>query len=193
MQGGPHQNQIAALATQLKEVNEPDFREYIVMVKNAKAMANRLLELGYSVITGGTDNHIVLVSLRDKGLTGSKLEKVCELVSITINKNLVPGDTSALSPGGIRLGTPALTSRGFLEEDFIEISNLIDECVKIALKIQDLNGKKMVDFVRDIENNTELAELKKKWLIFQKSIPVYLINYYSNPNISLLSIIILSI
>ena len=174
MQGGPHQNQIAALATQLKEVNEPDFKDYIVMVKkNAKAMANRLIELGYSVVTNGTDNHIVLVSLRDKGLTGSKLEKVCELVSITINKNLVPGDTSALSPGGIRLGTPALTSRGFLEEDFIEISNLINECVKIALKIQNSKGKKMVDFVRDIENNEELAKLKKKVVDFSKKYPLY--------------------
>jgi len=96
---------------------DPSFNEYIAEVKkNAKKIAEELSKRGYNIVTNGTDNHLVLWDLRKQGLTGSKAEKVLELMGISTNKNSVPGDTSALAPGGIRLGAPALTSRGMKEE-----------------------------------------------------------------------------
>lgn len=106
LQGGPHEHQIAALATQLKEVTTDEFKAYAKQVRaNSKALAARLNELGYTLATGGTDNHLVLCDLRPQGVTGSKVELVCDAASITLNKNAVNGDRSAVSPGGIRLGT----------------------------------------------------------------------------------------
>ena len=118
LQGGPHQHQIAGLATQFLEVQTPEFKKYIQQVKsNAKVLAKYLVEQGYTLATDGTDNHIVLVNLNPLGITGSKIEKVTERVDISLNKNAVFGDKSAISPGGIRLGTAALTTRG-LRENF---------------------------------------------------------------------------
>ncbi len=95
LQGGPHEHQIAALATQLKEINTPEFKEYIIQViKNAKIMAKTLINYGYKICTGGTDNHLILCDLRDKNITGSKVEKIAEYVNISLNKNSVPGDKS---------------------------------------------------------------------------------------------------
>tara|TARA_Y100000389_G_scaffold162170_1_gene164849 strand:- start:1120 stop:2439 length:1320 start_codon:yes stop_codon:yes gene_type:complete len=135
LQGGPHQNQIAAVATQLKEVSEPEFKEYIIQVnKNAKTLADSLMNYGYNVLTSGTDNHIILVDLRDKNITGDKVEKLCELVNISLNKNSVPGDVSALHPGGIRIGTSALTTRGLTENDFIKVSEFLHRAIQLANK-----------------------------------------------------------
>ena len=106
LQGGPHQHQIAGVATQLLEVSTPEFKEYIRnVIVNAKTLAEYLKDLGYKLSSGGTDNHLILVDLRDKGISGSKVERLCEIVGITINKNSVFGDKSALVPVGIRLGT----------------------------------------------------------------------------------------
>tara|TARA_B100000674_G_scaffold480561_1_gene480318 strand:+ start:1489 stop:2865 length:1377 start_codon:yes stop_codon:yes gene_type:complete len=174
LQGGPHQHQIAGVAAQLKEVMEPSFTEYIIQVKkNAKVMASCLMDMGYKVMTDGTENHLILVSLRDKGITGSKIEKICELVDISINKNSVAGDTSALSPGGIRLGTAALTSRGFDESNFETVCNFLDRCIKLALKIQNDKGKKMKDFLKDIDENIEIIELRKDVVSFASEFPLY--------------------
>ena len=174
LQGGPHQHQIAGVAAQLKEVMEPSFTEYIIQVKkNAKVMARCLIDMGYKVMTDGTENHLILVSLRDKGITGSKIEKICELVDISINKNSVAGDTSALSPGGIRLGTAALTSRGFDESNFETVCNFLDRCIKLALKIQNDKGKKMKDFLKDIDENIEIIELRKDVVSFASEFPLY--------------------
>merc|ERR1712151_117982 len=123
LQGGPHNHQIGALAAQLLEVNTPAFTEYSkAVVANAKALADTLKEKGHKLASDGTDNHLVLWDLRPHGLTGSKLEKVCEAVSISLNRNAVHGDASALSPGGVRIGSPAMTSRGCSTEDFKQIS-----------------------------------------------------------------------
>ena len=171
VQGGPHNNKIAALCHQLYEVNTPNFRDYIKDVKrNAKTMANRLVKLGYNISSNGTDNHIVLVNVRDKGVTGSKVEKVCELVDISINKNTVYGDTSPMNPGGIRLGSSAMTTRKCNILHFEQIADFIDECVKICLEIQEEKGKKMVDFVVDIEKNEKIINLRKRVNEFSKDL-----------------------
>ena len=84
---------------------------------NAKALADELMKRGHKLVTDGTDNHLVLLDVRPHGLTGSKLEKACDEVHITLNKNTIIGDKSAITPGGVRIGTPAVTTRGYLEKD----------------------------------------------------------------------------
>jgi len=159
LQGGPHNHQIAALATQLFEVDTPEFKEYIVQVKkNAKVLANYLIENGFNLVTNGTDNHLVLVDLKNKGISGGKMEYICELVDISLNKNSVYGDTSALNPGGIRIGTPALTTRGLVEKDFIKVGDFLNRCVFICQEIQEISGKKLVDFKRVANENDSINE-----------------------------------
>ncbi|KDO36562.1 hypothetical protein CISIN_1g032233mg [Citrus sinensis] len=92
--------------------------------------------MGYELVSGGTENHLVLVNLKNKGIDGSRVEKVLEAVHIAANKNTVPGDVSAMVPGGIRMGTPALTSRGFVEEDFAKVAYFFDAAVKLTVKIK---------------------------------------------------------
>ena len=162
IQGGPHNNAIAAVATQLREVNTEEFKQYsFQIVSNARAMASELTSLGYSLISGGTDNHLILWDLRPVKLTGNKVEKVCDAVRITLNKNSVPGDTSALTPGGIRVGAPAMTTRGAKEEDFRVIAQFLHRVVQISLEIQGKVGNKLQDFLAAIEGNEKIAELKK--------------------------------
>ena len=147
----------------LKQVNSPEFKNYAQQIrKNAQAMAKRLMEHGHTLISNGTENHLILLDLRPHGLTGSKAEKVFELSSITLNKNAVAGDTSALMPGGIRIGTPALTSRGFLEEDFVKVADLIHEGIQICIKVQEKSGKALKDFIPALEGNPDIAALKQK-------------------------------
>jgi glycine hydroxymethyltransferase len=163
LQGGPHNHTIAALCVALKQVDTPEFKTYAKQVlKNADALAKRLVELGYTLISGGTENHLVLLDVRPQGITGSKAEKVFELASITLNKNAVVGDVSALMPGGVRIGAPALTSRGFNEEDFVKVADLLDEGIKIAVKIQEKTGKALKDFLPALEGNEDIAALKAK-------------------------------
>jgi len=149
-QGGPHNNTIAAIATALKQVADPTWRPYAKQViANARALASALLEHGYKLQTGGTDNHLVLWDLRPLGLTGSKVEKVCDLMGITINKNAVSGDSNAQAPGGIRLGTSALTSRDMKEEDIKVVANFLHRSVQLSLQLQKEAGTKLLkDFVR---------------------------------------------
>lgn len=138
LQGGPHNHQIAALAVALKEASTPEFVEYAKnVVSNAAALGRGLINRGYTIVTGGTDNHIVLWDVvSTTGLTGSKLERVLELASITANKNSIPGDTSAVNPGGVRLGTPALTSRGLNEDDFDRVAEFLHRGCMLAVRIQ---------------------------------------------------------
>ncbi|KAJ4468858.1 serine hydroxymethyltransferase-domain-containing protein [Lentinula aciculospora] len=149
-QGGPHNNTIAAVATALRQVADPSFKAYAKqVVANARALASTLLEHGYKLQTGGTDNHLVLWDLRPLGLTGSKVEKVCDLMGITINKNAVSGDASAQVPGGIRLGTSALTSRNMTEADIKVVADFLHRTVQLSLLLQKEAGTKMLkDFVR---------------------------------------------
>jgi len=137
LQGGPHNHQIAALAVALKEASTPQFVEYIAQVKrNAVVLAESLRSFGYKIVTDGTDNHLVLWDARPTGLSGAKLEKLFEACDISVNKNSVVGDTSAVSPGGIRLGTPAMTTRGMVEQDMRTTAQLLHEVVQIGLTIQ---------------------------------------------------------
>jgi glycine hydroxymethyltransferase len=173
LQGGPHVNQIGAIAVALKEANTPEFKEYAKQViANARALAKALIDLGHDIQTGGTDNHLMLWSLRKHDLTGSKVEKVCEKSGITINKNMVVGDTSALAPSGIRLGSPALTSRGLKEEDMVKVAQFLDQAVKISVQIQSKTGKKLEDFVPAMNNNQEILALKEHVETFSKKFPM---------------------
>lgn len=133
IQGGPLMHVIAAKAVCFKEALQPEFKEYQKqVVKNAKALADELIKLGFNLITGGTDNHLVLLDLRNKGITGKELETRLDNVRITVNKNAVPNDTEKPNiTSGVRLGTPAATTRGFKEEDMREVAQLIElTCVK---------------------------------------------------------------
>merc|ERR1711959_851349 len=161
LQGGPHNHQIGALAAQLLEVNTPAFKEYSrAVVQNSKTLASALQEKGHKLASDGTDNHLVLWDLRPHGLTGSKVEKVCECASISLNKNTVPGDASALSPGGVRIGAPAMTTRGCTAEDFKTIAGFLHRCCEICVNIQKVKGKKLKDFEAALEGNKEIAALK---------------------------------
>ncbi|KAM7116763.1 serine hydroxymethyltransferase, mitochondrial [Molossus nigricans] len=176
LQGGPHNHAIAAVAVALKQVSTPMFREYSLQVlKNARAMADALLDRGYSLVSGGTDNHLVLVDLRPKGLDGARAERVLELVSITANKNTCPGDRSAITPGGLRLGAPALTSRQFREDDFRRVVDFIDEGINIGLEVKRKTAK-LQDFksflLSDPETGHQLADLRQRVEQFARAFPM---------------------
>ena len=163
LQGGPHNHQIGALAVALKQVNEPAFKTYIQQVKkNAAACGVALMSKGYKLVTDGTENHLLLWDLRPLGLTGNKVEKLCELAHITLNKNAVFGDASALSPGGVRIGAPAMTSRGLVESDFVQVAEFLHEVVQIGLNIQKEKGKMLKQFMEGIEDNAAIKDLRSR-------------------------------
>ena len=158
LQGGPHNHTIAGLAVALKQAASPEFKAYQTQVlKNCQALAGELQKRGYKLVTNGTDNHLVLVDMRPKGVDGSRVERVMELAHIAANKNTVPGDTSALVPGGVRMGTPALTTRGFAEQDFVKVAEFVDRAVNIAVDVKS-KTKKLKDF-RDYLDTTSVPEL----------------------------------
>ncbi len=128
-QGGPLMHVIAAKAVAFKEALEPNFKTYSAQViTNAKTLAQSLMQLGYHIVSGGTDTHVMLVDLRNKKINGKQAEQVLERGGITVNKNMVPfDDQSPFVTSGIRLGSPALTTRGMKEEQFKEIARLIDK------------------------------------------------------------------
>lgn len=162
LQGGPHNHQIGALAVALKQVTSPGFKEYIKQVKsNISVLADHLISRGFKLVTDGTENHLLLWDLRPLGITGNKMEKVCELAHITLNKNAVFGDSSALSPGGVRIGSPAMTSRGLKESDFVRIGELLERAVRIALDVQEKYGKPLKEFEKGLVDNAEIAALRK--------------------------------
>jgi len=170
LQGGPHNHQIGALAAQLLEVNTPEFVEYSKnVVSNCQSLANALKAKGHKLASDGTDNHLILWDLRPHGLTGSKVEKVCEAASISLNRNAVHGDASALSPGGVRIGTPAMTTRGCTVDDFKKIAEFLDRCLQIALQIQKEKGKKLKDFELGLQECKEVIALQKDVEAFASS------------------------
>ena len=131
-QGGPLMHVVAAKAVAYGEALEPSFKTYQTQVqKNAKALAGTFIELGYNIVSGGTDNHLILMDLRNKGVTGKIAEEALGKAAITVNKNMVPFDTeSPFVTSGIRIGTPAMTTRGLGEEEFKYIATLIDQVIK---------------------------------------------------------------
>eukprot|EP01135_Chromosphaera_perkinsii_P001298 Nk52_evm25s164 gene=Nk52_evmTU25s164 len=163
LQGGPHNNAIAALSVALKEVNTPQFREYQIQVlKNCETLGKALLAKGYELVSGGSDNHLLLVSLKQKDVDGARAELVLEKAKITVNKNTCPGDKSAIVPSGLRLGTSALTSRGFVESDFEKVANFLDRGIHIAAKLKKENPGKVSDFRRLVmKPNAEIEALRQ--------------------------------
>lgn len=134
IQGGPLMHVIASKAVCLKEALSPEFKEYQKqIIKNAAALANALMDNGFKLVSGGTDNHLMLLNLTDTGKTGKEVEKILDDCNITANKNAIPFDTkSHFITSGLRIGTPAVTSRGMKEEDMREIAALISLAVKDA-------------------------------------------------------------
>ncbi len=157
MQGGPLEHVIAAKAIAFKEALSEDFKEYgKKVIANAQAMANRFVELGYDLISGGTDNHLMLLDLRNKNVTGKLAEQSLVKADITVNKNMVPFDTqSPFVTSGIRVGAQAITTRGFNEADCIQVVNWID----IILK--------------DPENETLQSHIKAEINTFMERFPLY--------------------
>ena len=131
-------------------------------------MADEMKRYGYNLVTDGTDNHMFLMSTIDKGLTGSKVESAFDKVHITINKNTIVGDKSAMTPGGIRIGTPAVTTRGYDSKDMLEVAKFCHEGILIAKKVQEKHGKKLKDFNEGLNQSTDLAQLATEVGSFSK-------------------------
>jgi glycine hydroxymethyltransferase len=153
LQGGPHNNVISAVAVALNEAKQPGFIEYSVrVINNCKVLGEELYNKGYELSSGGTDNHLLLINLRNKSITGSKAEYILEKVMISVNKNTIIGDKSAMSPGGIRVGLCALTTRGLDENNCRCIASFIDRAIKIG---QEINVTKLVDFKKNVDDIME--------------------------------------
>lgn len=167
-QGGPHNHTITALAVALKQAVTPEFKQYQEnVIKNAKALEHEFKRLGYKLVADGTDSHMVLLDLRSIALDGARVEAVLEQVNIACNKNAIPGDKSALTPYGIRIGTPAMSTRGMGEEDFKRIANYIDRSIQICKDIQSKLPKeanKLKDFKAKAAGGEvqEINDLKKE-------------------------------
>jgi glycine hydroxymethyltransferase len=164
---------MAGVATQLKEVCSPAFKEYSEQVcKNAAALADELTsKYGYKLATGGTENHLVLWDLKPQNLTGSKMQVMCDHVSITLNKNSVLGDKSALTPGGVRIGSPALTTRGFKEDHFRQVGEFLHRAVTISCEIQKEN-KLLKDFTAALAGHPDVIALKRDCQKFATQFPM---------------------
>lgn len=161
LQGGPHNNHIAALAIALKQVVTPEYKAYMQQVKkNAQALASALLRRNCKLVTGGTDNHLLLWDLRTLGLTGKNFEKVSEMCHITLNKIAIFDDNGTITPGGVRIGTPAMTSRGCLEADFETMADFLLRVVQITSTVQREHGKLQKAFLKGLQNNKDIVELR---------------------------------
>ncbi len=158
IQGGPLMHVIAAKAVCFAEALDPEFKNYqMQVINNAKALSERLKMNGLRIVTGGTDNHLILVDVKPLGLTGKEAEKILEQVNITCNKNGIPFDTeSPFKTSGIRLGTPAMTTRGFKEKEF----EFIADCIVRALK-----NKDDVEILNEIKN--KVLNLLKKFNLYE--------------------------
>ncbi len=155
IQGGPLMHVIAAKAVCFKQAMTPEFKEYQKqIVKNAKTLADKLVELGYNLVSGGTDNHLMLVDLRNKGITGKQAEKALEEAGITVNKNMIPFDPQKpWVASGIRIGTPAVTTRGMKEKDMEVIAEMMNRV------LNDTENEKIKDKVRE-----EVESFTKKFI-----------------------------
>ncbi|KAI6714822.1 hypothetical protein JHW43_002665 [Diplocarpon mali] len=177
-QGGPHNHTITALAVALKQATTPEFKQYQEqVVKNAKALEVEFKRLGYKLVSDGTDSHMVLLDLRPQALDGARVEAVLEQVNIACNKNSIPGDKSALTPCGIRIGTPAMTSRGFGEDAFRRVAGYMDACIKICKEVQAELPKgenKLKDFKYKVASGevTQINNMRKEIAAWAGSFPL---------------------
>jgi glycine hydroxymethyltransferase len=156
LQGGPHMHTISALAVALKEADSPEFIAYAKqIVKNAKVLSESLMEKGFKLFSGGTDNHLILIDLRNKGIPGKKLSKALDRARIETNYNTIPGDPAKpFNPNGLRIGTPAVTTRGMKEEQMKTIASLI---TKVA---------------ENLDNEEVIAQVGKESLLLCSQFPV---------------------
>jgi glycine hydroxymethyltransferase len=176
LNGGPHNHQIAAIAAALEEVCHPEFKKYAEqIIKNSRCLAQFLIHRGNKIQTGGTDNHLFLWNLQDYGISGSKMERVCEMCNITVNKNTVFGDKSAFSPGGVRIGTAALTTRGMVENEMLEVGKFLLEASEICKDaqrtcVEKFGDKKLKNFITILKEPSNIASrielLKQKVCAF---------------------------
>ncbi|KAJ5163715.1 Pyridoxal phosphate-dependent transferase major region subdomain 2 [Penicillium coprophilum] len=177
-QGGPHNHTITALAVALKQVDTPEFKQYQEQViKNAKALEEEFKALGHKLVSDGTDSHMVLVDLRAHSLDGARVEAVLEQINIACNKNSIPGDKSALTPCGIRIGAPAMSSRGMGVEDFKRIARYIDQSVALSKKIQSelpKEANKLKDFKAKVSDDSvpEILALRKEIAQWASAFPL---------------------
>jgi glycine hydroxymethyltransferase len=157
MQGGPLEHVIAAKAVAFGEALQPAFKTYAQqIIRNAQAMAQAFVRKGYQIISGGTDNHLMLIDLRSKGVTGKTAEEALGLADITVNKNMVPFDTeSPMVTSGIRIGTPAITTRGFKEEDCVKVVDWMDM------------------ILTDAENEATVREVRREVNAYMEDFPLY--------------------
>lgn len=141
-QGGPHENAIAAIAVCLKEASTPTFKNYALqIIKNTKALAEELKKYGFNLISGGTDNHLLLIDLRNKNITGAEAQNLLESIGISTNRNSIPYDPAGpFKPSGIRMGTPAITTRGMKEKEMKVIAGWINEVVLNPKSAQKIKG-----------------------------------------------------
>jgi len=176
-QGGPHNHTIAGLSVALLQAKSPEFKQYHTQVlKNCQAMVKTLLDLKYPLVSGGSDNHLILVDVGARGIDGERVTTLLEWANISVNKNTIPGDKSAVVPRGVRLGTPAMTTRGCKEEDFVKIIQYIDKGVELAKNIKGQVGNKLSDYKHWLEQNgnthPEIQQLKKDVIAFSKKFDV---------------------
>lgn len=157
LQGGPHENVIAAKAVAFKEALEPSFKVYAKQIKtNAKVLERKFNEYGYRLMFGGTDNHLLLIDVTPKGITGKQAEEALDKAGITLNKNMIPDDPrSPFDPSGIRLGTPALTTRGMQETEMEQVADMLERVLT------------------NHEDDIVLAEVREQVVALTKQFPLY--------------------
>jgi glycine hydroxymethyltransferase len=157
VQGGPLMNTIAAKAVGFKEALTPQFKEYqFQVVRNANALASRMIELGFDLVSGGTDNHLMLVKLIKENLTGKEADEALEAAGIALNKNMIPFDPrTPFVTSGIRIGTPAATTRGMREPEMVVIADLISTVLK------DIKNERTIKKVRG-----QVAELCSRFPLY---------------------------
>lgn len=171
LQGGPHDNTIAAVGVALKEALSPEFKVYQQQVlNNCQTLCAYLQKKNYTIVSGGTDNHLILVDLRPMRTDGARAEKVLEEVSIAVNKNTCPGDKSALRPSGLRLGTPALTSRHLKEADIEKVGEFIHRGIEITVEAQEGCGPTLKDFKAKLETDDRI---KKKIEVLRSDVETF--------------------
>lgn len=163
LQGGPHNGQVAAVACQMREVCSPEWKEYARgVLANTQVIAQQLLEKGQKLVTGGTDNHLVLWDLRPTGTTGIMMERVTEAAGISLNKNAIPGDESIFRPSGVRVGAAAMTTRGCQEKDMVEVTDMLLEALAIAKDIKDRVGEDTDTFSAAVHKDVRVAALGER-------------------------------
>lgn len=157
LQGGPHENNIAGKAVAFKEALEPAFKDYAKQIKaNAKVLERKFNEYGYTLMFGGTDNHLLLIDVTPKGITGKQAEEALDKAGVTVNKNMIPDDPrSPFDPSGIRLGTPALTTRGMKEPEMEQVADMIERVLT------------------NVDNDDVLAEVRQDVIALTKQFPLY--------------------